>query len=127
MLCGKAKVTYNVSDSSAPRGFYLVKEGTEVKDGDLVVLLMPIKQVRALPGQRVTFTPKGLYVDGRFLSNSAPEAGMPQVCPYGDYTVPPYMFLGIGMRNPDSWDGRYTCFLPQSLIKGTAIPIWTTP
>jgi type IV secretory pathway protease TraF len=127
ILFGEATVTYNPSDSSAPPGVYLVSGVTKIKNGDLVVLMMPMKEVWALPGQRVTFTPDGVSVAGRgLIPNSKPEPQIPRVCPYGTYTVPPFMFLGGGARNPDSWDGRYTCFLPQSLIKGTATPLWTT-
>ena len=113
----------NVSDSSTPAGVYRVRKVTQVKHGDLVVLRMPAKEVLALPGDRVMFTPTGVYINGKLLPNSAPEPGMAQVC-RGDHVVPPYMFLGLGLRKADSWDGRYTCFLPQSLIEGTATQLW---
>ena len=90
----------------------------------MVVLRMMAKEVEALPGDHVTFTPQGVYVNDVRLPNSAPEAGMAQVCPYGNYVVPPYMFLGMGTHNPDSFDGRYECFLPQSLIQGTVSRVW---
>jgi type IV secretory pathway protease TraF len=116
--------TINVSDSSTPVGVYRVKAVTKVNRGDLVYLRMPIKEVWALPGDHVTFTPRGVYREGKLIPNSAPEPGIPRVCPFGTYTVPPDMFLGIGTDNPDSWDGRYTCFLPLSLVAGEVTPIW---
>jgi type IV secretory pathway protease TraF len=120
------RLIYSVSDSATPAGLYAVHGDTQIKAEDLVLLRMPIKEVAALPGQRVTFTPEGVYVQGKgLIPNSAPEPGIPRVCPFGSYTVPPYMFLGLGTRDPDSWDGRYACFLPQSLIRGTISPILT--
>lgn len=116
------KLAINISDSSGPKGLYLIAPPEQVHVGDLVVLRMPMKTVAARAGQRVRFSPEGVYVDGHLLPNSAPEAGIPRVCPYGTYTVPQGMWLGMGLDNPDSWDGRYLCFLPEELIEGRATP-----
>ena len=116
--------TLNVSNSSTPVGLYRVISASTLNLGDLVALRMPIKQVWALPGDHVRFTPQGVLRNGKLIPNSAPEPGMARVCPYGDYTVPPYMFLGMGTNNPDSWDGRYVCFLPLSIVKGKVSRIW---
>jgi type IV secretory pathway protease TraF len=118
-------LTFNVSDSSSPVGLYRVQPVAKLKLGELALLRMPMKEVYALPGDHVRFTPQGVYREGELIPNSAPEPGLARVCPFGDYTVPPDMFLGMGTHNPDSWDGRYTCFLPLSLIAGKATPIWT--
>jgi type IV secretory pathway protease TraF len=123
-LASMAMFTRNVSDSAAPVGWYRVHWDAPVKKGDLVLLRMPIKQVWARAGDHVTFTPQGVYVRGKLLPNSAPEPGIARVCPYGNYTVPPFMFLAMGIQNPDSFDGRYECFLPESLIAGTVTPAW---
>jgi type IV secretory pathway protease TraF len=117
--------TRNVSDSAAPVGWYRVHWNAPVKEGDLVLLRMPIKQVWARVGDHVSFTPKGIYVQGHLVPNSQPEPGITQVCPYGDYTVPDGMFLGLGTNDPDSWDSRYLCFLPETLIAGTVTSLWT--
>lgn len=127
MFLAMTNLTLNVSDSATPVGVYRVKPAAKVNYGDLVMLRMPIKRALALPGDHVRFTPHGVYREGELIPNSAPEPGLPRVCPYGDYIVPPEMFLGMGTRDPDSWDGRYTCFLPQSLLMGTVQPVWTTP
>jgi type IV secretory pathway protease TraF len=130
LLCGALcltlmnSFTVNVSDSSTPAGIYRIKPAATVNYGDLVFLRMPIKQVWALPGDHVRFTPRGVYREGELIPNSAPEPGMARVCPYGDYTVPPEMFLGMGTRNPDSWDSRYTCFLPLSIVAGKVTKLW---
>jgi signal peptidase I len=133
ILCGAlalllwGRLTINVSDSATPVGLYRVKPISldKLRESDLVVLRLPIKQVWALPGDHVTFTPQGVYREGQLIPNSAPEPGMAQVCPYGDYIVPPNMFLGMGANNPDSWDSRYLCWIPQSLIAGKVTPVWT--
>jgi type IV secretory pathway protease TraF len=130
LLCGALcltlmnSFTVNVSDSSTPAGIYRIKPAATVNYGDLVFLRMPIKQVWALPGDHVQFTPRGVYREGELIPNSAPEPGMARVCPYGDYTVPPEMFLGMGTRNPDRWDSRYTCFLPLSIVAGKVTKLW---
>lgn len=116
--------TVNVSDSATPVGLYRVRRASKVSRGDLVYLRMPIKQVWALPGDHVRFSAEGVYREGELIPNSAPEPGMARVCPFGNYTVPPDMFLGMGANNPDSWDGRYTCFLPLSIVAGEVTPIW---
>jgi signal peptidase I len=116
--------TLNVSDSATPVGIYRIRPVAKVSRGDLVYLRMPIKQVWALPGDHVTFTPEGIYREGTLIPNSAPELGIPHRFPYGTYTVPPEMFLGMGTHNPDSWDGRYIGFLPLSIIAGKVSPIW---
>jgi type IV secretory pathway protease TraF len=118
-------LTFNVSDSATPVGLYRVKPIAKVSRGDLVSLRMPIKQVWALPGDHVTFTPAGVYREGRLIPNSAPEPGLARACPFGSYTVPPEMFLGMGAHDPDSWDSRYVCFLPLSLIAAKVKPLWT--
>jgi type IV secretory pathway protease TraF len=120
-----SNLTVNVSDSATPVGLYRVKPAAKLGRGELVCLRMLIKQVWALPGDHVRFTPQGVYREGELIPNSAPEPGMARVCPFGSYTVPPNMFLGMGTINPDSWDGRYTCFLPLSIIAGKVTPIWT--
>lgn len=117
--------TINVSDSATPVGVYRIRPAAHVRFGDLVSLRMPLKQVWALPGDHVTFAPEGVYRDGKLIPNSAPEPGLARVCPFGNYTVPPDMFLAMGTNNPDSWDSRYTCFLPLSLIAGKVQPLWT--
>ena len=131
MLLLYSNLTLNASDSATPVGLYRIKPVPKVNTGDLLILRMPIKQAWALPGAHVTFTQRGVYCEGPgcytqgLIPNSAPEPGLARVCPYGSYTVPPGMFLGMGTNDPDSWDGRYTCFLPLSLIAGKVSPIWT--
>ena len=117
--------TANMSDSSTPEGIYRVHHIDKPHQGDLVYLRMPIKQIWALPGDHVKFSPEGVYREGVLIPNSAPQVGIPHVCPFGNYIVPPDMFVGMGTRDIDSWDSRFVCFLPQSIIRGTVTPVWT--
>jgi len=116
----------NITDSSVPVGLYRVNgiALNDLREGEVVALRMPIKKIAALPGKHVRFSPEGIYVEEKLLDNTAPEKTLSQVCPYGRYTVPQDMFLGVGTEDPDSWDGRYVCFLPQSLIEGTVSRVW---
>jgi type IV secretory pathway protease TraF len=115
----------NVSDSSTPRGLYRVRtvQLADLRRGDLVALRMPVKQIAALPGQHVMFAREGIYVEGKLIPNTAPEVDLVHF-PFGSYTVPPYMFVGIGTLNPDSWDSRYAGFIPQSITEGTVTRVW---
>ena len=121
-------LTVNVSDSATPVGLYRVKvvelNKLKLRESDLVILRMPIKRIAALPGQHVRFSSEGLYVEGKLLPNSAPEKGIAHT-PFGNYIVPPDMFVGMGTEDPDSWDSRYAGFIPQSIVIGTVHPLWT--
>jgi len=89
----------------------------------LVALCMPVKEVLALPGDRVRFTPDGIYRNGQLIPHTAPEPGIPR-CPFSDIAVPRYFFVGDGTLDPDSWGSRYMCFIPQSIIEGTVTRVW---
>ena len=113
--------TLNQSPSE-PTGLYRPTHES-LKRGSMVLLKMPLKRIAALPGDHVDMTPKGVRVNGEPIPDTAPEPGLPH-CPFASYTVPPDMLLVLG-QHPDSWDGRYTCFLPQSLVSSTVEPVWT--
>lgn len=116
--------TLNTSDSSTPVGLYRVQQADrhKLREGDLVALRMPIKEVLALPGTHVKFTPEGIYRAGKLIPNTAPEIGIPH-CQFGDHVVPKYFFVGDGTLDPDSWGSRYNCFIPQSIVEGTVTRI----
>lgn len=121
----RSYITYNPSDSSTTEGWYMTHWNASFTKGDIVRLYEPLKEVAAAPGDIVIFSSKGMYVNGKLLPNSAPESGIPHF-PYGEYVVPPDMYLGVGTRNPDSWDGRYYGFLPKTVIAGPVTPLWTS-
>jgi type IV secretory pathway protease TraF len=107
---------------SEPEGLYW-RSAQPLNRGSLVLLRMPLKRMVARSGDRVKFSPEGVYVEGKLVPNSAPEPGLPHF-PFGSYTVPADMFVGLG-QHPDSWDGRYIGFLPESLVSSTAQAVWT--
>jgi type IV secretory pathway protease TraF len=125
LIAVMANFTHNVSDSAAPVGWYRVDWGAPAKEGDLVLLRGPIKQVLALPGMHVRFAPEGIYREGKLIPNTAPEAGLPHY-PFGEYVVPDNFFVGDGTLDPDSWGSRYIGFIPLSIIAGTVTAKWTT-
>lgn len=109
--------------ASEPVGLYSITH-EPISRGRIVMFRVLMKHIAALPGDKVRFTPNGVYVNGKWQPMSAPEAGIPQVCPYGTYTVPDDMVLALS-DNPDGFDGRYICFLPKDMILSTAEPTWT--
>jgi type IV secretory pathway protease TraF len=117
--------TLNISGSSTPAGLYQVHSLhlPDLRRGNLVALRMPIKEVLALPGDHVKFTPEGIYREGKLIANTAAEPGIPR-CPLGELIVPKYFFVGDGRLDTDSWGSRYVCFIPQSIIAGTVSRIW---
>ena len=87
---------------------------------------MPLKRIVAMAGDRVTFAAEGITVNGNpIIPKTAPEPKILQHCPFGTYTVPPNMIVAIG-DHPDSWDARYLCWLPESLVFSTMQPVWVT-
>ena len=112
--------TLNLSPSE-PIGLYRPTH-SPFKRGAMVLLRMPLKTIAALPGDHVTFAAEGIYVAGKLVPDSAPEPGLPHF-PFGSYLVPPDMFLALA-QHPDSWDGRYVGFLPESLLSSTVQPVW---
>ena len=105
---------------SSPRGLYRLTEGTPQR-GKYVALAMPLKQIAGMPGDIVTVTPQGTYINGRLIPNSAPVA--PRHYPYGQYILGPTDLWLVG-KDPMSWDSRYFGPIPESLINAIAQPVW---
>jgi type IV secretory pathway protease TraF len=105
---------------SSPRGLYRLTEGTPQR-GKYVALAMPLKQIAGIPGDIVTVTPQGSYINGRLIPNSAPVP--PRHYPYGQYILGPTDLWLVG-KDPMSWDSRYFGPIPESLINAIAQPVW---
>jgi type IV secretory pathway protease TraF len=111
---------------SAPRGLYRLIAETPQR-GQYVVLAMPLKRVAGMPGDIVRVTPRGSYINGHLVPNSAPVP--PDHFPYGTYVLGPYELWLLG-QDPMSWDARYYGPTPITLVNAVAQPIWiehTTP
>jgi type IV secretory pathway protease TraF len=112
--------------SSEPTGIYLRVRGEPAR-GSMVALRSLMKHVVAVPGDVVTLTPQGTYVDGRLF----PRSGLPATAssyrpfPFGTYTLQPGQYWLLG-TSTDSWDSRYIGPVPSDLIESTIRPLWTT-
>jgi type IV secretory pathway protease TraF len=106
---------------SAPEGLYRLIIAPPAK-GEYVVLAMPLKRIAGMPGDVVTVTPQGSYINGRPMPNSAPR--MVRHYPYGTYVLGPTDIWVVG-KDPMSYDSRYFGPIPISLINAIAKPLIT--
>ena len=120
-----AGVVVNLT-SSEPTGIYLRIAG-KPKRGGMVALRPLMKHVVAVPGDVVTVTAQGTYVNGQLSPHSAIPATAKGYRPFafGAYTLQPGQYWLLG-TSPDSWDSRYIGPVPIDLIASTIRPLWTT-
>lgn len=113
-----------------------------VERGDVVVFKFPqdperdfIKRVIGLPGERLEWRRKTLYINGEPLAEPyvhllepPPPAGTPSTGElresYGPVTVPAGQYFVMGDNRENSEDSRYWGFLPHGYIKGQALFIY---
>ena len=105
---------------SAPVGIYRLVISPPAR-GQYVVLAMPIKMIAGMPGDWITATPSGTYINGKLIPNSAPL--LSQHYPFGTFELGPSSLWLVG-KDPRSWDSRYFGPIPETLINATAKPIW---
>jgi type IV secretory pathway protease TraF len=106
---------------SAPEGLYRLVIAPPAR-GEYVALAMPIKRIAGMPGDVVTVTPRGSYINGKLVPNSAPM--LPHHYPYGTYVLGPYELWLLG-KDPLSWDSRYVGIVPETLVNAEAEPLIT--
>jgi conjugal transfer pilin signal peptidase TrbI len=87
-----------------------------------VVLMLPLKQIAALPGDTVRVPREGSYVNGKPWPDSGIPASAPTHFPYGNYLLHPNQQWVLG-DNPLSYDSRYFGMIRQSLVNATAKPL----
>src|SRR5271170_7829257 len=97
---------------SAPIGLYHLVIAAPAK-GEYVALAMPLKRIAGMPGDVVTVTPHGSYINGCPIPNSAPRIA--RHYPYGTYVLGPADILVVG-KDPMIYDSRYFGPIPVSLI-----------
>ena len=89
-----------------------------------------MKEIVAVPGDRIALTPDGLTVNGRAIPGTAPHAvdrnrRALAHAPFAEKALPPGDFWVLGLARQLSWDSRYFGPVPRDHIFGTAIPILT--
>lgn len=110
--------------ASEPVGWYRLTDVPPSRNG-LVLLRSPLKKLVALPGDIVTWSAKGVSVNGRLLPNSAVPADSPYPpYHYGTQKLQEGQYLVMG-RDPLSWDSRYYGAVPQVLIAHSVQPLWS--
>jgi hypothetical protein len=87
---------------SAPVGLYRLIISPPAK-GEYVALAMPLKMIAGLPGDWISTTPLGTYINSTLVPNSAPL--LPQHYPYGTFELGPSSLWLID-KDPRSWDIR---------------------
>jgi type IV secretory pathway protease TraF len=123
-LWASSQFVWNISNSAAPEGLYRITH-QPLKRGALVLLRNPLKELVAGPGDTVTFSPEGVYVNGVLL----PHSRKPDDSPYRPYQygtqklhLGQYLFMG---DNPLSMDGRYEGPQTGTLIMAVVTPVFT--
>jgi conjugal transfer pilin signal peptidase TrbI len=105
---------------SAPEGLYRLVIAPPAR-GEYVALAMPLKRIAGMPGDWITTTPVGTYINGQLMPNSAPL--LAQHYPYGTFKLGPASLWLLG-KDPHSWDSRYFGPVPETLVNATAEPLW---
>lgn len=88
-----------------------------------------IKKIAAVPGQVVTVTKTGVWIDGRRWPMSIPlthdTAGRPLAPAYGTHTIQPGTVWVMGLDRK-AWDSRYYGALPNKdlLSREKAVLTW---
>ena len=134
------------ASASVPIGFYAVQPLDTPNVGDLVVLEPPsplgdwlleqgylgadvplIKQVAALPGQRVCRTGATVSIDGVTVATAKERDRFDRPLPVwqGCHWLADDQVFFLNPGTEASLDGRYFGPLPRDTIIGRAVPIWT--
>lgn len=124
-LFSYSHLTYNITPSM-PEGIYWLWPGNQPVKGQTVVLRNEIKVLRGKPGDTVEVSAVGTRVNGGpLIPMSAPILNAPyHPCPFGTYKLAEDQYWVLG-NHPRSWDSRYLCGVPGSLLGGTAEALWT--
>jgi type IV secretory pathway protease TraF len=118
--CG---LTGNLTESE-PQGLYLTIPGLPER-GSMVALRPLMKHAAGLPGDTVTVTPQGSFINGKLWPDSAPAAhSLYRPYPFGIYHLGPYQYWLLG-TSPASWDSRYEGPFPADLLANRIAPLLT--
>lgn len=133
---------YNGSPS-APRGFYLYQE-PQLQRGQYVLIPVPagveelvtsrgwlpagvplLKQIGALPGDKVLISAREIRVNGAYIGSilETDQQGLPLPRLRGEFTIPDGQFLPLSLTYDRSFDGRYFGPVPISSILDSVAPL----
>lgn len=155
LLVLKPYFRINLTDSM-PKGLYAVYRGAQAPSRDrlAVVCMSPdwgvfarnrhyvgygectgdyaslLKSIAAVPGDILSFTEDGVWVNGNPVPNTVPlskdSAGrMLMPYPLGDYSVEPGTVWVLSSHDPRSFDSRYFGPIAVDQIIGSAYPLIT--
>ncbi len=94
--------------------------------GYLAFGLPILKQVAALPGQRVCREGAVIRIDGQAVTKAraADSLGRPMPAWSGCRVLGGYEVFLLNVDAPDSFDGRYVGALSRTTLRGRAVPLW---
>lgn len=139
------RLIYNAS-ASAPLGFYRLVLDTAIARGDLVLARLPpsvaklaadrrylplsvpvVKHVAALTGDRLCVQSGVVAVNSRIAARALQmdSEGRPLMAWRGCRTLRPGEIFLLMPDVPASFDGRYFGPIPETLIVGRLVPLWT--
>lgn len=106
-----SQFVWNATNSACPVGFYR-KTDKKPARGDLVLLRNPLKEYAAGPGDTITTTAEGSYINGKLFQGSGIPEGTPyRPYPYSTFVLAEDQYWMLG-HNPLSLDSRYQGPIP---------------
>jgi type IV secretory pathway protease TraF len=111
--------------NSEPAGLYVRTLRLPTR-GALVELRPLIKHLAGVPGDTVTVTSSGSYINGKLWPHSAIPKDTHGYVPFrfGTYKLQPNQYWILG-DSPDSLDSRYLGMISADVIATTIKPLWT--
>jgi conjugative transfer signal peptidase TraF len=84
-----------------------------------------LKNVYALPGDKVYITDRAIYINDKYIGpiKTKDSAGLPLPRLRGLITIPAHHFLPIANHAPNSFDGRYFGPVPNRLVQQIVKPV----
>jgi len=88
-----------------------------------------VKRIIAIGGDTIEGTKKGIFLNGKLLSEpyakyESPQEGADTKRAFGPTKVPPEQFFVMGDNRDDSYDSRYFGTVPRSRIEGRLLYLY---
>jgi conjugative transfer signal peptidase TraF len=145
LISVRQRIFFNPS-SSAPRGWYWLASSPSYRLGSLAIAHLPteaaalagdrnyiprtvpvLKRLAAGPGDRVCEFAGSVRINGRPVADAATHDGQGrELRPWiGCRTLPARQYFLLNQDIPQSFDSRYFGPVNETLLLGTAVPVWT--